>query len=237
MGCLGIYFCFDDFKPINIAISSFIINIISVGLLIWGLFEIIWFRRGTKILFYISFIFLDICLVSSIMMIIILYIRNTSNYIIINKIGKILCIIISLFCTLSFILLLIGEILLIKDHVNWDNEYDDMKESTNFDLTIHSKNWAAAIIPGIFSIITSLFLLLSSSILYKIFNENITTNIKTYKNDLIKNQKNSINNNNEKLNELKLSISPLSMNTRSQPLEAKIQQNLKKVDNGKSNNI
>jgi hypothetical protein len=161
--------CFNSCSPICITVTGFIHNLIAISFLIWGLVEV-YLRKGEKALYVIGFVLLNISLLSFIGIFIILGLRNTSNYLSLDKIGKILSLIIIICCSIAPILYILAEIFIIKNYADIDNFFDDYG---NFHIP--TDEWCAAIIPGLIAIITSAIIECPASALFKIFNENIFT--------------------------------------------------------------
>jgi hypothetical protein len=173
MGITPLFCCFRNCRPNCIVLTAFIFNLITFALLIWGLCDIS-FRKGEKVLYIIGFILMTISLISVIGAFILLNLRNASNYITFNNIGKILCLVIIVCCLLAFIIFLIAEILIIKNYADIE---DNLEKYLGFDYDIPKHDWCAAIIPGILALISSIIIVLCANILYKIFNDNIVTSV------------------------------------------------------------
>ena len=173
MGITPLFCCFRTCRPNCIALTALICNLIAFAFLIWGLCDIA-FRKGEKAIYIIGFILLTISLIAVIGVFILLNLRNTSNYITFNNIGKILCLVIIICCLIAFILFLIAEICIIKNYADIE---DDLETLLGFDYDIPSHDWCAAIIPGILALIASIIIALCANILYTIFNNNIFTSV------------------------------------------------------------
>ena len=173
MGITPLFCCFRNCSPNCIALTAFICNLITFAFLIWGLCDIL-FRKGEKAIYIIGFILMTISLISVIGAFILLNLRNASNYVTFNNIGKILCLVIIVCCLLAFILFLIAEICIIKHYADIEN---DLEKFLGYDYDIPAHDWCAAIIPGIFALISSIIIALCANILYKIFNDNIFTSV------------------------------------------------------------
>ena len=176
MGCLSLFCCFKSMRPNVIAVIAIISNLIAVAFLIWGLADLFWFRKGRKALYIISFVLLCLTLILLAIILVFLNLRNGPNFMTINKVGKIICLLIIGLCILAFIFLLIDEILILID-------YNDFEDSLGPGRNIPSHDWAAAILPGILGLIASVFVSLCANVLYKIFNDNILTSFDVYQNN------------------------------------------------------
>lgn len=92
MGCEPLFCCFKAFQPIIINIIALIVNAIAIIFLIWALADLDWDVAGPKGLYITSFILLILILIGLIILLIFLIQRKGQNYISINKMGTILCI-------------------------------------------------------------------------------------------------------------------------------------------------
>ena len=176
MGCAPLFCCFKNCRPNSIAFTALIVNVIAFAFLIWGLADIEFSRNSAKALYIIAFIFLALSLIALILILIFLNLRNGPSYITFNNIGKILCLLIILFCIIAIILFVIAEIFLIYD-------YDDLEKMLGKGRNIPRHDWAAVILPGILGIISSVIVALCANVLYKIFNDNILTTVSAYQNN------------------------------------------------------
>ena len=86
-----------------------------------------------------------------------------------------LCLLIIALCVVSFIVLLIGYSLELKD-------YSDIERREGPGRIIPNHDWTAAILPGILAFISSIITALCANVLYKIFNDDILTSILAYQN-------------------------------------------------------
>ena len=176
MGCLSLFCCFKSMRPNVIALIAIISNLIAVAFLIWGLADLIWYRKGRKALYIISFVLLCLTLILLVIIIVFLNLRIGPNFMTIYKVGKIICLLIIGLCILAFIFLLISEILILID-------YNDIEDLLGPGRNISSHDWAAAILPGILGLIASVIVSLCANVLYKIFNDNILTSFDIYQNN------------------------------------------------------
>ena len=163
-------------RPNVIALIAIISNLIAVAFLIWGLADLIWYRKGRKALYIISFVLLCLTLILLVIIIVFLNLRIGPNFMTIYKVGKIICLLIIGLCILAFIFLLISEILILID-------YNDIEDLLGPGRNISSHDWAAAILPGILGLIASVIVSLCANVLYKIFNDNILTSFDIYQNN------------------------------------------------------
>ena len=182
MGCTSIFCCFKKFSPNIITFIAIITNIIVFAFIIWGLFDLQWKRNAAKVLYVISFIILIFILIFLIIIYFVLNSKKEKNSMRYNKIGKIFCLLIIIFCTLFLALLIISEIMEIENYA----EFENLQPGRDF--PIHE--WVAAILPGILGIIGAIITLLCVNILYKIFNDNISTSIFIHQNSKGKNMNN-----------------------------------------------
>ena len=176
MGCLSLFCCFKSMRPNVITLIAIISNLIAVAFLIWGLADLLWYRKGRKALYIISFVLLCLTLILLVIIIVFLNLRIGPNFMTIYKVGKIICLLIIGLCILAFIFLLISEILILID-------YNDIEDLLGPGRNISSHDWAAAILPGILGLIASVIVSLCANVLYKIFNDNILTSFDIYQNN------------------------------------------------------
>ena len=176
MGCLSLFCCFKSMRPNVITLIAIISNLIAVAFLIWGLADLLWYRKGRKALYIISFVLLCLTLILLVIIIAFLNLRIGPNFMTIYKVGKIICLLIIGLCILAFIFLLISEILILID-------YNDIEDLLGPGRNISSHDWAAAILPGILGLIASVIVSLCANVLYKIFNDNILTSFDIYQNN------------------------------------------------------
>ena len=159
IACIGCYCCLMSLKPRIIEVIALIANLVEIGFLIWGIVEIPWkdIKTGGKILFYASCILI---VFTFIITLILMCLRcgnkiNTSK----NSVGKCLCITMIIFDALAEILIIIGEIVILHNMYDKDDEYwygDDYDYDYDYDYNRRRKKyrnslysdseWAAAII-------------------------------------------------------------------------------------------
>ena len=89
----------------------------------------------------------------------------------INNFAKILCLVILIMCGIAFIFMLIAWIILIVDYALLQNDLDDL----GLGLKIPSKEWAAAFVPSLITLIALLVMALAANFLYKIFLNRMNT--------------------------------------------------------------
>ena len=176
MGCLSLFCCFKSMRPNVIALIAIISNLIAVAFLIWGITDLLLYRKARKLFYTISFVLLCLTLILLIFIIVFLNLRIGPNFMTIYKVGKIICLLIIGLCILAFIFLLISEILILID-------YNDIEDLLGPGRNISSHDWAAAILPGILGLIASVIVSLCANVLYKIFNDNILTSFDIYQNN------------------------------------------------------
>ena len=166
MGSASFSCCFKNMRPNTITFTAIIANLVAVVFLIWGATDLYWKRKSNKALYLISFVFLCLILIAMIFILVLLNLSIDEHFTTINKIGKILCLIIIGLCILAFISLLIAEILILID-------YNDIEKLYGPGRNISIPDWLAAILPGIIGLIASIIVILCVNVLYKIFNDNI----------------------------------------------------------------
>jgi len=160
MGVSALYCCLRDMKDIIVNIIALVANLIAIIFFIWALAELEWVHKSARGLYIASFVFLILILILLIVTLILLILRNGgANYSsmpTINNVGSLLCLVILGFCALTFLLLLIGFIIELKD-------YSDYSEF------VKGADWAAATIPGIITFICLVVIVLCANRLFAFF--------------------------------------------------------------------
>ena len=117
--------CLINLKPKSIEIITLIINLIEIGIMLWGIIGIPWdvIKVGGKIIYLIPFVFVDLTLL---FLFILMYFRcrnkiNTSK----NSTSKYLCIIMEVFDLLSAILIFIDIIIISKSLSDAISKYEE----------------------------------------------------------------------------------------------------------------
>ena len=166
----GLLLCFKDVPPKTISIINLGANLLEFILLMWGLGGNSFIQQSGLALYIVGMI-LEILSYSTLIAIhiIILY-MDQSNYLILNKVGKIICTI-SLFPrSLGFLFIFIASIILMAKYnsleVQLVNYLSEGKANSG-------KQWGAAIVPFIFIILITLFTVYCLNALYYIFDKNI----------------------------------------------------------------
>ena len=136
---LSCFCCLSSLRPKFIELIALIANIIIIGLFAWSLIGIPWnmVRKSGKILLFVSFAFSILCLLV-LLFLIFLRCRGTING---EKNGCAICFIIVLiiFDIIGFIVLVIGEALILHDM----RDGDDYR-GWHTDNKIKSGEWIAA---------------------------------------------------------------------------------------------
>lgn len=165
--------CFESMSPTCIAITSIILNVFAFAFTIWGVSEIAWLRKVTRALYWIGFILALLALIGTIAIVILIFVRNSTNEASIGGIGKIICIVVRVCVGLASLLFLISTIILIVDYARIEDEIHGYS-------VIPGRYWAAAIVPTIWYIILMSIIDICTKALYVIFDENIYTTIKDH---------------------------------------------------------
>jgi hypothetical protein len=160
-------------SPKCIAITSIILNVFAFAFTIWGVSEIAWLRKVTRALYWIGFILALLALIGTIAIVILIFVRNSTNEASIGGIGKIICIVVRVCVGLASLLFLISTIILIVDYARIENLVYGYS-------VIPGRYWAAAIVPTIWYIILMSIIDICTKALYVIFDENIYTTIKDH---------------------------------------------------------
>ena len=129
--------CSKNQSPVCLAVMGLISSILSLCFLIWSISKVYFEKKAFKTLYIVSDILLGVCAILFIILIIFAYIKQS----ILNTIGKILCILISIISNVVALFVLIVFIKVMKDY------YD--VESILPGRQIPTEEYCAAIIPFI----------------------------------------------------------------------------------------
>jgi hypothetical protein len=108
-------------SPTCIAITSIILNVVAFALTIWGVAELVWTRKAARALYWIGFILALLALIGTIAIVILIFVRNSTNEASIGGIGKIICIVVRVCVGLAALLFFISAIILIVDYARIEN--------------------------------------------------------------------------------------------------------------------
>ena len=125
LGYFCCYCCLKNCRPRCIEICALISNIIEIAVLVWAIIEIPW--KDIKILGKICFFLMCVFIVLNFIFLLILMCIRCSSKINTKKngTGKCLCINMIVFDILSFILYLIGGVIILINMYNKEDEDDD----------------------------------------------------------------------------------------------------------------
>ena len=206
-------------KEQEITISGIVINAIAVIFLIWGVADMVWFKKAEKGLYITGFVFLILTLLGFIGILVLIILRKPDNERQFNQIAKYISITILVLVTISLVLIIIGELVLIINYAKEQIDRNDLEDEYyyfNNDFDIPTRWWVTATVPGFISIILISVLICCASRLCKIFY------------DLTKNNQNStIQNINKQTNNLPLNTNvainqvnpnPFQSNTQMKPV-------------------
>ena len=158
--------CFRSLKPNVIAVVAVISNAVAFFLLIWKVSEALW-GGYQKALYIIGFVLVLLSLFGTIGILILILVRNSQNYVQLDKIGKIIC-----FATL--VVLAVGMLFAIISSIAILVKYG---QATG----LPARYWVAVIIPLILllagGIVTILCLLALSVIFGNHLNSSIEENL------------------------------------------------------------
>ena len=150
-------------KEKEITISGIVINAIVVIFLIWGVADMVWFKKAEKGLYITGFVFLILTLLGFIGILVLIILRKSDNERLLNQISKYISITIVVLVTISLIFLIIGELIILIDYGKIERDLND------YDFHLATRLWVAAIVPGFISIILISVLICCASRLCKIF--------------------------------------------------------------------
>ena len=160
MGCECCFCCFRNCNPLFTVTSALVANLFSFAFLIWGLLDL-WFKRKVAEGFYIT-AFILICVIIALLLIIFFLTccLSPNHYTGINTTGKILCIIVILVCFVAFAFLVVAHICLLVYYGKGRGAHGQ------------AHDWFAIFIPGVISLFTNIYTILSMNYLYDIFANN-----------------------------------------------------------------
>ena len=183
----------DNFVSRNnscMTITGLILSIIAFAILIWGVADIEFKRKGVMTIYIMSFTLVILCMLGFIGIVILLNSRKSENFRIINGIGRFITLVIFCMSCIAFIFLLIAMIILLVDYndirkwlknggerkttdVAWVAKLDDVLTENK----IADHEWAAVIVPSIISLICLILMVIASFISYRNFKEETNPNI------------------------------------------------------------
>ena len=189
----ALFCCFRNQRPIFPAATGIGASIIPFAFLIWGLCDLGFNRKGVEAIYIIAFVLVVMTLVGFVTVLILLYIApNPSSYRTVNNLGRVLCLVIIFMCIIALIFLFVSFIILLvdysklrkylkhlRDNPDYEENYDPSwgyYEVFDPDVNkISSKEWAAVIVPLIFSFICLPVMALAANYLYKVFSNKMNT--------------------------------------------------------------
>jgi hypothetical protein len=190
MGMEALFCCFGNQRPIFPAATGIGASIIPFAFLIWGLCDLGFQRKGVEAIYIIAFVLVVMTLVGFVTVLILLIIApNPSSYRTVNNLGRVLCLVIIFMCIIALIFLFVSFIILLVDYsklrkcLRDDSECEEDYDSSwgddeVFDPNVNkisSKEWAAVIVPLIFSFICLPVMALAANYLYKVFSNKMNT--------------------------------------------------------------
>lgn len=180
MGASSLFCCFNKQRPNCIALTGIGASILSFAFLIWGICDLEFKRNGVEAIYIIAFVLVILCLLGFIAILIIFNMENLRANPTVNKIGKIICLVILCMCVIAFIFLLVSFIILIVDYAKYrsflkgkeegDSLYD-YEWARDLGLGIASHEWAAIFVPAIISFIALVVMALVANVLYILFSD------------------------------------------------------------------
>ena len=163
MGVECLFCCFKGMSDNVAGAIGLVASILSFGFMMWGVIDIYFDLRGIKALYLITFILLCLCLISFIVLLILLCMKRKGA---INKVGRIVCIVVIVFSIAALILEIIVWIFLIHDYVNTEKDGGSGQQ-------IPSHDWAAIFVPTIISLIALVVIALVANYLHKVFTDRL----------------------------------------------------------------
>ena len=166
MGASAFFCCFNNRSNNCVSFTSTAANIISLGLLIWGLIDIEFaIKKGSKALYIISFVLICILLLLNLIVFILLNIRSPQSQRTIGNIGKMICLVIIALCVLALIFHIIAFILILVKYVDVEKDWPVKFWPTS--------DWFAIFVPTVLTIIALIIIAKAANYLYKKFIDKI----------------------------------------------------------------
>ena len=163
MGIECLFCCFKGMSENVAAGIGLAASILSFGFMIWGVIDIYFDLRGIKALYIITIITLFLGLAGFISIVILICMKKNGT---INKVGRILCIVVMVFSIITFILEIIVWIFLLVDYI-------DAEKDGGSGQQIPSHDWAALIIPSVISLIALALMALIANYFHKVFTDRL----------------------------------------------------------------
>ena len=146
--------CFRNLRPMVLAIVAVVANAIAFFFLIWKIAEEAWLNYQ-KALYFIGFVLVLLSLLGTIGILIMVLVRNPQNYLQLDKIGGIICLV-------SLILLVLGMLFTIISSIAILVKYGQYKG-------VPARYWVAVIIPLIILLaggLVTIFCLLALRVIF-----------------------------------------------------------------------
>ena len=143
--------CFRSLRPMVLAIVAVVANAIAFFFLIWKIAEEVWLNYQ-KALYFIGFVLVLLSLLGTIGILIMVLVRNPQNYLQLDKIGGIICLV-------SLILLVLGMLFTIISSIAILVKY----------AGVPARYWVAVIIPLIILLaggLVTIFCLLALRVIF-----------------------------------------------------------------------
>ena len=144
--CICCYCCLKALKPRYIEVIELVCNIIEIGFLIWGIVDTPWkdIKKGGKAVYFIGCAFVVLIFA---FLLVIMCLRcdnkiNTSK----NGIGKCLCITIIVLDILADILIIIAEIIILRNMNDKDDYYNYYDTNNKRYGRYKDREWASVIL-------------------------------------------------------------------------------------------
>ena len=162
----GLVLCFKDVPQKTISIINLGANLIEFIFLMWGFGGNSFIQQSAFALYIVGMIFEILSYSTLIAIHMIIINRDQSNYVILNKIGKIICFIALLPRSLGLLFIFIASIILMA-------KYSSVESQVAMYTAVSGKEWGAAVVPFIFIILITLFTIYCLNALYYLFDKNI----------------------------------------------------------------
>lgn len=178
-GYLCCYCCLKNCRPRCIEFSALISNIIEIVVLVWAIIEFPW--KDIKIIGRICFFIMFVLIIFNFLFLLILMYLRCSNKINTTKngYGKCLCITMIVFDIISFILYLVGGVVIILNMNDHENDYYGLRIQKR-ETKYSKRKWISLAVSLSITEIFIIFHCICSMMLYKIIKAKINTSYSNY---------------------------------------------------------
>ena len=118
MGCSPLFLCLKNQRPMCGVIATMGASLYAIVWIIWGIVDIRFERKVTKVLYIIGFGLICLSFICFLALFIFLHFKITQNYSSVHKCGRIVSFLSLIFSFIAFVLILTSFIMILKDYVD-----------------------------------------------------------------------------------------------------------------------